>query len=110
MLTSNHNRRGANSTGNVRDTNEESTKYAGSGRGADIEDKTINSEIESKYTKKIIKMNLQKKFYKEDDDEDDMLRDADKELLKRKDDVKVLPEVVTKKKPRDPFKDLDPLN
>ena len=57
----------------------------------------------------IIKQKLTKNFYKEDDDEDDRLRDADKEFLKRKNEAVVMPEVVTKKRPRDPFKDLDPL-
>lgn len=120
MLTQNHARGSTNTRPGSRngvDNTNESTKYGGSNIGKDIDAFTVNSEIESKYTRKKLNKGIAKKFYKEDEDQENSFEEIgannDSPVFKKnkqnKEDIRNLGEFITTKKPKDPFKDLDPL-
>lgn len=116
MLTSNHNR---SNTATMKASHEvdptiESTKYAGSNAKGDDDQM---SELEKKFKKKKNKWqsNIQK-MYKEDHDiEENYLEknypdNTQNPMLKtKKEDIRQLQEFVTTKRPKDPFKELEPL-
>lgn len=119
MLTQNHNR----SYGLAGDEND-STRYDGSAmnKGEEFDNKTQVSEIELKFAKKKnnIKNLMQNKMYKEDEGLDQgYLQDQysrtngtggfDKMMKTKKEDIRQLEEFISTKKPKDPFKDMDPL-
>jgi hypothetical protein len=114
MLSSNHNR---SNTLTIRQSHEvdptiESTKYAGS-----VKQDDDLSEIEKKFKKKKNKwQSTINKMYKEDDDiEENYLEKNYTEfnrnpmLKTKKEDIRQLQEFVTTKRPKDPFKELEPL-
>jgi hypothetical protein len=117
MLTQNHNR----SYGLVDDN--DSTRYDGSNNKKELsfDNRTQVSEIELKFQKKKnnIKNLMQNKLYKEDDQlETGYLQDQysktgtsgmDKLMRTKKEDIRQLEEFISTKKPKDPFKDMDPL-
>lgn len=105
--------------GNKLDQSNESTKFGGSMRN-DYANEDVqsfaNSEIECKFAKKRIKKSLQKVYFKEDDRYNDFLRhDADvvdpivKFNMDKKDEFLDLKEQINIKRPKDPFRDLNPL-
>jgi hypothetical protein len=124
ILSYNHNRKGPSSVSSVTlrnshkkaDRTNESTKYGGSKDGKaeiDVEGQTVISEIESKYTKKKQKKSIYKKMFVEDD-EDSFTREDNANIApilknEKKEDLRQLGEFITTKRPKDPFKDLDPL-
>ena len=122
MLTSNHNRSNTSeapkgNTPNVDPTNE-STKYGGSNARQEFDAQTQSHlEIESKYIKKHTKAKAMiSKVYKEDNVDTNYLEDkfqgengiaiANKTS---KNDIRMLEEFVSTKRPKDQFRDLDPL-
>jgi hypothetical protein len=86
----------------------ESTKFGGS-----LKNEDFNSEIESKFTKRKMKKSLQKIHYKEDEDPQFVREDKDNVapvFRKPQDDgTYQLQEHINTKRPKDPFRDLDPL-
>jgi hypothetical protein len=119
MLTQNHARGTVDTGRNGHDQTNESTKYGGSiGKNGDVDALTehSNMDIEMKYIRKKMKKNLAQKFYKEDEEEEqNSFTREDKDNLppilrkNKKDDIRQLQEFITTKRPKDPFKDLDPL-
>lgn len=122
MLTSNHNRSNTSevpkgNNPNVDPTNE-STKYGGSNARQEFDAQTQSHlEIESKYIKKQNKTKAMiSKVYKEDNVDTNYLEDkfqgengiaiANKT---NKNDIRQLEEFVSTKRPKDQFRDLDPL-
>lgn len=100
-------------------SNDESTKFGGSLKNdyanEDIQS-NANSEIEGKFAKKKMKKSLQKLYYKEDDKYNSFLRqDTDvidpilQVNLEKKDDLLDFKETINIKRPKDPFRDLNPL-
>jgi len=77
----------------------------------------VNTDIESKYTRKKLKQGIHKKFFKEDEQHEDSFEEIapndESPIFKRgkqnKEDIRNLGEFITTKRPKDPFKDLDPL-
>ena len=132
MLTSNKNRQTNNNSSLHVDSGHngsqygvESTKYNGSQLnqyGQEFDNQTQISEIESKFARKKANNHHQKllkaKIYKNEDPiEENYLEDKFKnrpdninQMMKtNKEDIRQLEEFVSTKRPKDPFKDLDPL-
>jgi hypothetical protein len=121
MLTANHNRSntsevGGKTAGNVDHTNE-STKYGGSIARQEFDNQTQSHlEIESKYLKKTNnKKYIVSKVYKEDNVDTNYLEDKyqnnDNGMGNKTNiqDIRQLEEFVSTKRPKDQFRDLDPL-
>lgn len=115
MLTSNHNR--SSCKPKESDDNVESTHYDGSIANKQHSDQvTQMSELERKFIKKktTFKPGITK-LYKEDDNIAENFLEAnyvDQQgpmLKTKKEDIRQLQEFVTTKRPKDPFKDLEPL-
>lgn len=132
MLTSNKNRQNNNNSSVYGDNGlngsqhgVDSTQYAGSQQnqyGNEFDNQTQISEIESKFARKKANNHHQKllkaKIYKNEDPiEENYLEDKFKnrpeninQMMKtNKDDIRQLEEFISTKRPKDPFKDLDPL-
>ena len=120
MLTANHNRLNTTdalkNTSNGVDHTNESTKYEGSNARQEFDQQTqSHMEIESKYRKKNTKKNMISKVYKEDNVDVNYLEDKFEfnEIANakktNKNDIRQLEEFVSTKRPKDQFRDLDPL-
>ena len=122
MLTSNHNRQTNlnNSTSNGAYGDEASTKYGGSQARQDFDNQTQLSEIETKFKKKkesAMRRLKNKAFKDEEDIDENYLEDkytagggGSLDFQKtKKEDIRQLEEFISTKRPKDPFKELDPL-
>lgn len=120
MLTSNHNR----STASLHQHDEISTRYGGSQPRQEFDNGdnlTQLSEIETKFKKKkeSAMRKLKTKIFKEDaEGEQETFADnfmakaegANNMTKTKKEDIRQLEEFISTKRPKDPFKDLDPLS
>jgi hypothetical protein len=121
MLTSNHNRSNTSDAGKITNNNvdhtNESTKYEGSIARQEFDLLTQSHlEIESKYRKKTAKKTMISKVYKEDNVDLNYLEDkfenneaVNSKKQTNKNDIRQLEEFVSTKRPKDQFRDLDPL-